>query len=309
MRLIRISQIEGLENSLLDLQDQLDNLVSYDAGTLAQLNTGTSTEPKVWSPKILSDWQNNNAYTLPIASATVLGGVRIPTQANGGDLVIDSATGDLKILDTIARVSWAEGLFFQKPNGTTAQYIRGDGSLATFVDTTYSLITQAAITAGTETTGRLINAKLLADNYFKKPTGTTAQYIRGDGSLATYSDTTYSVATDAELNSTTSTTGRLISGQRLNKWYNDKPIDVELHNPKDNLTLVANATSATITIGTGEPDPNINGIIIFINGVKLPKKRITGVSGKVITITNTVATGVYVIQTDDYVEVEYLIKG
>ena len=48
-------------------------------------------------------------------------------------------------------------------NGTTAQYIRGDGSLATYKDTTYSTGTLAQLNAGTDTTGRLQTAKLLND--------------------------------------------------------------------------------------------------------------------------------------------------
>ena len=48
-------------------------------------------------------------------------------------------------------------------NGTTAQYIRGDGSLATYSDTTYPLMTATEASTGTATTARTISAKVLAD--------------------------------------------------------------------------------------------------------------------------------------------------
>ena len=48
-------------------------------------------------------------------------------------------------------------------NGTTAQYIRGDGSLATYTDTTYSALSAAEASTGTATTARTISAKVLAD--------------------------------------------------------------------------------------------------------------------------------------------------
>ena len=55
---------------------------------------------------------------------------------------------------------WHSGNF---ANGTTSQYIRGDGSLATYTDTTYSVMSAAEASTGTATTARTISAKVLAD--------------------------------------------------------------------------------------------------------------------------------------------------
>ena len=67
--------------------------------------------------------------------------------------------------------------------------------------------------------------------------GTTAQYIRGDGSLATYKDTTYSEITTAQTVSASSSAVRLITGRRLKYAF-------------DNITA-ANATSSSKLTGNG----------------------------------------------------------
>lgn len=103
---------------------------------------------------------------------------------------------------------------FPAPTGSTAQYLRGDGSLATFpvlapVATagTYASLTgiptsfapaahthaAADIVSGTLATARIpaltisqtTGLQTALDAKFATPTGTTAQYVRGDGSLAT----------------------------------------------------------------------------------------------------------------------------
>lgn len=103
---------------------------------------------------------------------------------------------------------------FPLPTGTTGQYLRGDGTAAAFptlapVATagTYASLTgipstftpsahthaAADITSGTLATARIpalaigqtTGLQIALDGKFNTPTGTTAQYVRGDGSLAT----------------------------------------------------------------------------------------------------------------------------
>ena len=57
--------------------------------------------------------------------------------------------------------------------------------------------------------------------------GTTSQYIRGDGSLATY--TTYSLMSLAELNTGTATTNRVVNSKNLNDWLNGKGYALSNH--------------------------------------------------------------------------------
>lgn len=90
---------------------------------------------------------------------------------------------------------------FDTPTGTTSQYIRGDGSLATYVDTTYSEISVEEINSAVSSSARLITGRRINEwidtkgfateawtnsNFFPVPTGTTSQYIRGDGSLSNF---------------------------------------------------------------------------------------------------------------------------
>lgn len=51
---------------------------------------------------------------------------------------------------------------------------------------------------------------------------TTTKYMREDGTWVVPPNTTYAVGTDAEFDSTTSTVGRLITGQRINSWATRK---------------------------------------------------------------------------------------
>ena len=83
-------------------------------------------------------------------------------------------------------------------------------------------------------------------------TGTTAQYIRGDGSLATYANTTYSEITEAETVSTSSSTLRTITGRRLKYAF-------------DNITA-ANAANAS-KIYTSQKADNVNYQIPFVASV------------------------------------------
>jgi hypothetical protein len=70
---------------------------------------------------------------------------------------------------------------YNNPTGTTAQYIRGDGSLATFPTIPVLQWGNIGGTLSNQTDlQNALNAK------FNTPTGTTSQYVRGDGSLATF---------------------------------------------------------------------------------------------------------------------------
>ncbi len=79
--------------------------------------------------------------------------------------------------------------------GTTAArtygiQVNAAGQLVVNVPWSYSNMSAAELTTGTVTTARLISAKTLNDwlngkNYYVTPSGTTSQYVRGDGSIAT----------------------------------------------------------------------------------------------------------------------------
>jgi hypothetical protein len=74
---------------------------------------------------------------------------------------------------------------FNTPSGTTSQYVRGDGSLATFPTIPTGTVTSVGLTmpaAFSVANSPVTGAGTLAVT----GAGTTAQYVRGDGSLATF---------------------------------------------------------------------------------------------------------------------------
>src|SRR5699024_8494767 len=79
------------------------------------------------------------------------------------------------------------------PGGTTAQYIRGDGSLATYANTTYSAGTLALLNIGTNTTNRVWSAKILTDF-------TDGKYLQLSGGDLTKNSSPYAQAFNSHLN-------------------------------------------------------------------------------------------------------------
>jgi hypothetical protein len=74
---------------------------------------------------------------------------------------------------------------FDDPTGTTSQYLRGDGTLATFPTITSGTVTSVGLTMPTAFT--VANSPVTSSGTLAVTgAGTTAQYIRGDGSLDTF---------------------------------------------------------------------------------------------------------------------------
>jgi len=122
-----------------------------------------------------------STYTLPIATSSVLGGIKV-----GTNLSID-ANGVLSSTDTnttyVVFTRSANGLTPAAPAGTgTTKYLREDGTWQvppdTDTNTTYSAFTGA--TASANGTAGLVIIPLIANR---------GQYLRGDGTWATPPDT------------------------------------------------------------------------------------------------------------------------
>ena len=74
---------------------------------------------------------------------------------------------------------------FDDPTGTTAQYLRGDGSLATFPTITSGTVTSVGLTM--PTAFNVANSPITSSGTLAVTgAGTAAQYVRGDGQLATF---------------------------------------------------------------------------------------------------------------------------
>jgi hypothetical protein len=85
----------------------------------------------------------------------------------------------------------------------------GSGKVAVSTITSTELGNLSGVTSNIQTQ---LNGK------FNNPTGTTLQYLRGDGSLATFPVLT----TLSELNTGTETAARLINALTINQWYDAK---------------------------------------------------------------------------------------
>jgi hypothetical protein len=74
---------------------------------------------------------------------------------------------------------------FDDPTGTTSQYLRGDGTLATFPTITSGTVTSVGLTMPTAFT--VANSPVTSSGTLAVTgAGTTSQYVRGDGTLATF---------------------------------------------------------------------------------------------------------------------------
>jgi len=166
-------------------------------GTVLNATPGAADWPAITNKPVFSPVATSGAYAdlvgLPTgftpsphthAAADIVSGSLSPARIPA--LPISQTTGLQTALDTK----------FAVPTGTTAQYLRGDGSLAAF-PTTFApsahTHTAADITSGTLPVARLpvfpisqtTGLQTALDTKFNAPTGTALQYVRGDGTLAT----------------------------------------------------------------------------------------------------------------------------
>lgn len=141
------------------------------------------------------------------------------------------ATGEALIgTQTPSAALAAIGGFSLPVGGTAAQYVRGDGTLATFPTAVSAFTNDAGYVTGSTTA--LVNyttsagLTALLSGKSNVPTGSTTQYLRGDGSMATFptalssfsNDTGFVTAsTSALINYTPTTTlSTLLAGKFAN---------------------------------------------------------------------------------------------
>lgn len=118
---------------------------SYNAGTKAQLDTGTNTESRVWAAKTLADWLAGKGYITSYHDTTYSAGNGLTLTGTQFSLPI-TITGSGTYVQSVV----------QTENGITV-------TLGTPPNTTYSAGTQALLEAGTNTSNRVWSAKTLSD--------------------------------------------------------------------------------------------------------------------------------------------------
>lgn len=116
----------------------------------------------------------------------------------------------------------ANGLAPQLPNETTTtKYLRQDGTWVVPPNTTYSTLTQAIVDTGTETTGKLITAKITRDSILaRQPKTATATLAVASWSSGIYNfESSYPAATydiEVEPNGDSCTAAQLAAWQKAN---------------------------------------------------------------------------------------------
>jgi hypothetical protein len=128
-------------------------------------------------------YNTTDIYVSESISATYIN-VSYEVPSDGGGAVWGDITGTLSDQTDLQNALNAK---FDDPTGTTAQYLRGDGTLATFPTITSGTVTSVGLTMPTAfsvTNSPVTSSGTLAVT----GAGTAAQYIRGDGQLANFPD-------------------------------------------------------------------------------------------------------------------------
>jgi hypothetical protein len=179
---ITIQQANGTQNGYLSFADWItfDGKQNALSGTgIVVSNSGTIT----YITNNSANW--NQAYNDSILSAVVTGTTTklLTLTQRDGDTITATWTesgvagfvpyvGATSNVDLGANDLIADSII--KSGGTSSQFLKADGSVDSSV-----YITSAALTP-------YLLITTAASTYFPIPTGTTSQYVRGDGSLATF---------------------------------------------------------------------------------------------------------------------------
>jgi hypothetical protein len=171
--------LQGSPQSLAGLTDV--DISALNNGQILQYNSTTSK------------WENVDRTDINLSQ---LGDVTIVAPANGQVLVYNSSTGKwenssagyVPYTGAVTTVNLgAQSILagsFVKAGGTSAQFLKADGSVDS---STYGTGTVTSVALTMPTAFSVANSPVTtAGTLAVTATGTTAQYIRGDGSLATF---------------------------------------------------------------------------------------------------------------------------
>jgi hypothetical protein len=171
--------LQGSPSSLAGLTDV--DIAGLNNGQILQYNSTTSK------------WENVDRTDINLSE---LGDVTIVAPANGQVLVYNSSTskwenssaGYVPYTGAVTTVNLgAQSILagsFVKAGGTSAQFLKADGSVDS---STYGTGTVTSVALTMPTAFSVANSPITTTGTLAvTATGTTAQYIRGDGSLATF---------------------------------------------------------------------------------------------------------------------------
>ena len=198
------TDITTLKGNVQTLQTNLGNKVDKVTGKGLSTNDYTTTEKN----KLAGIEANANNYTLPKASGTVLGGIKIGNNLNIDENGVVSATDTNTTYTTMkgatSSTAGTSGLVPAPQRGQQNSFLKGDGTWGTVESATYGEATQdqSGLMSANDKK-KLDNIEANANNY-TLPVATTTRLggvkagnnitISGDGTIsATDTNTTYEV--------------------------------------------------------------------------------------------------------------------
>lgn len=235
----------------------LGNLVAfptiptYTAGTLAILNTGTSTTAQLWSASVLNDWLNGKNY---LTSADLNGYATQSWVLSQGYVTTDTVT---RVGTTAGNVTSGDILIVGGGSNTVSK--TGNTITVTGTNTTYSAGN------GLTLTGTTFGQTITTSGSGTFVSGITQTANGFQITLGTPPNTVYSTDTLAILNTGTSTTGALQSAKNLNDWLNAKGFSTQtlsagtgisivgsvINNTAPNITQVLSISGQTLSLSNG----------------------------------------------------------
>ena len=261
------TDITTLKGNVQTLQTNLGNKVDKVTGKGLSTNDYTTTEKN----KLAGIEANANNYTLPKASGTVLGGIKIGNNLkideNGVVSATDTNTTYTTMKGATSSTAGTSGLVPAPQRGQQNSFLKGDGTWGTVESATYGEATQeqSGLMSASDKT-KLDNIEANANNY-TLPVATTTRLggvkagnnitISGDGTIsATDTNTTYDVMEGAtsEANGQSGLVPAPTQGQQTRFLRGDGTWQVPTN------TTYTNATQSKDGLMSSEDKTKLDGI-------------------------------------------------
>ena len=261
------TDITTLKGNVQTLQTNLGNKVDKVTGKGLSTNDYTTTEKN----KLAGIEANANNYTLPKASGTVLGGIKIGNNlkidGNGVVSATDTNTTYTTMKGATSSTAGTSGLVPAPQQGQQNSFLKGDGTWGTVESATYGEATQdqSGLMSASDKT-KLDNIEANANNY-TLPVATTTRLggvkagnnitISGDGTIsATDTNTTYDVMEGAtsEANGQSGLVPAPTQGQQTRFLRGDGTWQVPTN------TTYTNATQSKDGLMSSEDKTKLDGI-------------------------------------------------
>lgn len=310
---LRVSQIENLEDNLVNLGDKLiqnivfsgnetktmtltfadgttltstfnDNNTEYAALSAALINAGTSQVPMTISAKVFNDILLARLSAVMTWKETVQSFADLPTSGQ--------KIGDMYNIEN----GFTYGGREYPPGSNVAWGSNGWDVLHGFIDTS-SFLTE-------ETDPKGVDAISVSGGATKTITITLRDGSTVTGDFAD-NNTTYSNMSASELNTGTSTTGRVISAKTISDFVTAMISGLEITVEHEEYNIISgNISGGNVVLNLLRPNIERKKMLVFLNGVKQPYGSVLSITGNTVTIQQSALPTPMI--AGDFVEIFYL---